>query len=325
MVDSVRFAIMLSPADAEIIKRSVRMVSVQAGFLLYRVSIGKLPGFKDLCLEVRGSDNYLVVECTAPILLFGNNVAEISNGDVAAFSKRICEIVEQIIGVKLQANDILNADVRWIHFGKNVLMPSAGAVSEVLKFAEKADARANRSTSWVKFQNGNAYHLHTSKYDVILYDKALENKTKRLGARHRFSESHNLLRIEVRLIGRRMIKRFFPTNSYTVGSLFSEEVSQQVVIKAFEMIFNSRLYKSSDFSMSDIEERCAKTPGELLASIGLNYLLKEQGLAATKHILRSSFGTHVWPRYRRLAIEAQAPHSVEYVLSELQRWELIPP
>jgi hypothetical protein len=325
MVDSIRIAIKLSDKDADTVRLFTRMMNGQAGFKSYRMIVTKTVKLNNVTLQQRSNEHQLVIDCSIPVFLFGNNVAELKDSDVDIFCNRISEVLNTSYGLSLTPKDIMNAEVRQIHFGKNIILPDEMMMTAVLNYANRTDVRMNRSISSVKYQQGESFHIRTSSYDLTLYDKSAENRIKSLESQHALSSTHSILRIEMRLNNQRIIKRFCPDKSLTVAGLMNNLEARRAILAAFDIILRSHHYGDDSFNIAAAEDGDVANPGNFLASIGLNTLINEVGLAATKHLLNQKFGNHVWPRYKRLARKAEKPDAVSYVESEINKWEIIPP
>jgi hypothetical protein len=325
VVDTIRIAIRLTDTDADKVRHFTRTIDGQAGFKSYRIKVENTARINNISLQQRGHEWHVVIDCSVPVHLFGNNVAEVSDSDVGIFCSSISKYLNTALGLNLSPNEITTAEVRKVHYGKNIILPDATSLLAILNYCDKTDVRLNRSVSSVKYQEGKSFHIRTKSYDLTLYDKSAENMTKSLTSQHYLSASHSILRIELRLNNRRIVTRFCPNEPKTVSGLLKNDVAQRVIISALDLILQPQHYGDDTFRAMTAASVDTTNPGNFLSSIGLNMLIKESGVAATKHLLNQKFGNHVWPRYKRWARKAALPDAVASVMSEIEEWKIIPP
>ncbi|MDD6153315.1 MAG: hypothetical protein PUC11_05145 [Elusimicrobia bacterium] len=186
-------------------------------------------------------DNTLSVECSPAKCLYGNNVYEVSSGDLKTFVDTLTRILDQL-GISVRANDLYNAHCWRIDYAKETLLPcSADEMSELLMHSIPKGRMKKSVTVYVN--QGRAIADSLSKRRAVFYDKKQEflsdkhNKDENLKTLLK-SISGSLWRFEFSMKTAKEIKRELGQCGYgpdvRLSVLFNHQIAQAVLTRRFE-------------------------------------------------------------------------------------------
>ena len=135
-----------------------------------------LPQVQVSCIVQPGKKAYkeLRVEFSAPKLLYGNNLVELSEDD---FPKLVDKLAEKLalMGILVDKSIIESSTVVKLHSGKNIDLTGKISCMTLTSVLQTIPVPKNLDTSYTKFKNGGeAYMIHTSDYELSVYDKLCE-------------------------------------------------------------------------------------------------------------------------------------------------------
>lgn len=319
MIDTIRISIPLdASAIGSLLTNTDGVRTVNSGYCEHRFNVKDVTGLGMLKLTNRAGKWELVVECSAPKLVYGNNVAELSAEDVNTFINLLTQKIALVTGLEIPHKHLVNSPVTRIDYGRNLRLKNTMDVTHTLSTFSNADIPLRRSTSKVKYQNGSSVHVATQKYDITAYDKSAENLAGPAIEEHPWSNHEALLRIEARIRGKRAIKTFTGISTNTVGYLLSRDISTRVVLKAIDIL--SHTARTTNTSLISR----ANSPMAFLASAGLSALVNSYGLPATKRLLNREFGRHAWGRNKHRLISEDAS-DIDSLRRKVENDPYIPP
>lgn len=128
---------------------------------------------------VGGYRRLLYIEFSAPKLVHGNNFTEIGVSDYA----NLCNILSNSLakkGVHLSPNQLRYAEVKTIHYAKNIVFTDGTKPTNVISYLKKAEVSLHKKTCETKYLNGgDALHIYTNSRGLCVYDKLKELKKAR--------------------------------------------------------------------------------------------------------------------------------------------------
>lgn len=204
---------------------------------------------KGFCITLR-------IELSLPKFIYSNNFQELGNNDFE-------NIVEQLrnsllkMSVLVSINDIKNASVSAIHYGKNILLQNHVTCSMVLNELKKVDLSTRIDIGTEKFRNdGYILHYHTNSFELVFYDKIKDLEQSKISEKRAFEKENyvqlnlldeikkkkafEVLRMEIRLGDKRKIKQIFKKlgieTDLSFQSLFNLSIAKKVLWHYWEEI-----------------------------------------------------------------------------------------
>ncbi len=202
-------------------------------------------------------DTFLRVEFSAPKLLFNNNFDELVDGDF----EKVCSILSKKLrkmGVYIFSRKIEMAEVKTIHYSKNIVIDNYSTASSVIAFLAKSNITTRKNASIKSYTNsGESVHFYTSKNGVVLYDKLAELNKAKITEKGRIEKDYycqlslfkkyqprkpfEVLRIESRYIGKKSIEKVFNSVDIEIEdlkfeTLFSSDFSKAILKYEFGII-----------------------------------------------------------------------------------------
>lgn len=121
-----------------------------------------------------GYRRLLYIEFSAPKLIYGNNFTEIGVSDYG----NLCNILSKTLakkGVHLSPNQLRYAEVKTIHYAKNIIFTDGTKPTSVISHLKKAEVNLCKKTCETKYLNGgDALHIYTNSRGLCVYDKLKE-------------------------------------------------------------------------------------------------------------------------------------------------------
>lgn len=217
----------------------------------------------------RGAGEFLKVEFSAPKLIYGTNVDELSNNDFDLVIKQLREYLYGM-GVIVWSSGLENSNVLAFHPSKNILLKNGYTSQGVIKELAKINFTQKMDLNKADFRNnGHSLQFYSGTNALVLYDKIADlfkNKKraidKDVGSRQmslfsglkKQSKRSELLRFEVRLCNRRKIKQILKAIScesdLKLKDIFNEELCTKILLSYWYKFFRNNY----DF-IYDIEEK----------------------------------------------------------------------
>lgn len=188
----------------------------------------------------------LKAEFSVPKLLYGNSLLEVTEGDKEEVFRKL-KIALAKVNIIIELDTISKASVTALHLCKNVLLPRAIKMREILDELMRVDINKVVDVSGKQFKNGaRVLNIYAGVTERSFYDKisdSIRPKNKRSDKGHiheerSFIENHNLqgkevFRYEYRLKRIQTVKR-------EVNAALGREAK---TIVAFKDLFSNELFK----------------------------------------------------------------------------------
>ena len=293
MIDTI--VLMLEQADFEIVEHDRFTPSTEH---LY-----KPPYFKGSCVQnptksdhaegnykprltvitrkyTHGFGIVMYIEFSATKLLYGNNFEEVSDGEFLPLLEKLQQKLLSM-GVKASSLALTNAKLSTIHFSKNILLLDHTRCSMVLAELVKLNLWSRLDVNMRDYRNGGqVLKWHANSYEITLYDKMKDLRKARISKkrafetdplwqtdlfkRHDFPKQMEVLRMEIRLNKRRvikdMLKRLDVDASLTFSGLFKVNIAQAVILHHWNFI-------KAEVNMASLLAIDARDPAKLAESI----------------------------------------------------------
>lgn len=204
----------------------------------------RLTGFKRRVAD--GFDSTIKIEFSAPKLIYKNNVDELSDTQFDLVLDALRDRLHRM-GVIISAKDLANAEVRAVHYSKNIELRDGYTSRYVIGEIGKTNLDQRLDMTKARYMNeGQSLYAYSVSNSLVLYDKVadLNRGQKRsidkdqmdyqLSLLDQLKKGNEILRFEVRLSqARKMISLFkklgFPETS-TFRSIYSSKKSATVLM-----------------------------------------------------------------------------------------------
>lgn len=181
-----------------------------------------------------GYRRLLYIEFSAPKLIHGNNFTEIGVSDY----NDLCNVLSKTLakkGVHLSPNQLRYAEVKTIHYAKNIIFTDGTKPTSVISHLKKAEVNLRKKTCETKYLNGgDALNIYTNSRGLCVYDKLKELEKARKTEKGNLEKDSwcqqnymkefllaapkpfEVLRIESRLLNRETIVRALRSSGISV-------------------------------------------------------------------------------------------------------------
>ncbi len=265
----------------------------------------KLTIYKDY-----NNENQLIIEFSAPKLVFGNNFEELQTAD---FSRVINELLGRLSGldIEISRETLENAKVFSIHYSKNFELENISS-NQIINTIEKLDISKRLDIAKTDYKNcGQIVRFHANSYELAFYDKvadlmkskisdkrAMENENVIQQELLKTVDGKEILRMEVRLNKPKKIRHTFKKcNIENVELIFNQLFDNNISKKVLNYFWNEFIEKSiyivcqSENDTSVILSKCALAginPNKSLKIAGILSSIKENGCRKIKEKLKYS-------------------------------------
>lgn len=304
----------------------------------------------------RESRTNLYVQFSAPKIIFGNNVDEVSQEDFYNVCASLYVKLRHM-GVVLNSIDSLaDTKVTRVHFSKNIIFRDYTTASMVINHLKKTDVSHVLDINEVKYKNGgSALYFHSTAYEFVLYDKLKEMQTlvkkpKRSAEIDRFISDIKLpdikpldiLRLEARINEKWKLNSIFKEldicYSKNFQNMFNPEISNKVLHFYWKLITKGLFFlKSEDLTVNELLEKIRIENPDLNISKSLSicafYLALREADGNYRRLrkilaLDGSKGSAQWSRLKKdleilNLIEAPDLDLIENVSNKLDTFECV--
>ena len=146
------------------------------GIYLPRVTLIK-------AVRAGGISIFLHIEFSAPKVLYNNNFDELGAGDFGAVCAELYRKLYRL-GIEIKRNQIERAEVKTVHFGKNIVFDDYRTAASVIGDIAKANVSIRKQADMRVYRNdGEALHFYSSSNAIAIYDKRRELVKSRVSER----------------------------------------------------------------------------------------------------------------------------------------------
>ncbi|MBN1331362.1 hypothetical protein JW978_00565 [Candidatus Dojkabacteria bacterium] len=287
--------------------------------------------FPSLRIRSRGySKEYLYIEFSAPKLLFGNNLEELSQNDI----QKLFEVLQKTLDkmdVYIPLNELNKAKVVKVHFGKNVILPSNIFPSMIIDKLRGTNW-SNRFSGLIRDynNNGSSLRIGNKSREIIIYDKVAEltkeKANKQLVTLLR-NNGFQILRLEIRLKMESVILRELAlekdnntlvklTSHYFLTDLcksYWDILAKELISFSYEDISLETIY--AEILMSNPKMRI-RTVNNIFA---MYVLTKEIGLKRVREIIEYRYSRETWYSLNQLMKKLPIDKKTENWITEIER------
>lgn len=271
---------------------------------------------------------FLRIEFSAPKILFGNNLKEVDDKDYKELISELCFKLFTM-GIKFDQAQIENASVSSIHFCKNILLEPYQSCSMVINELE----RYGNYNEWLdldktSFRNGgHILHLHTDRWEFVVYDKLRDLQRAKLGERRSVDKDNysqldifnndkskqEILRLELRINSKIKIATLLSSvgcgmalKNITFRNIFKKVISRKLLIAFLRRIKIMRSISNQNTSNSNILSICESikkslpliTDSEIMKLTFGFIFINEYGIKAFKRYMQwNTKKAYKWNRF----------------------------
>lgn len=250
----------------------------------------------------------LYIECSIPKLVMGNNFSELSNYDFQSSSIILMNKLEEM-GVIVDCLEVITkSSVRKIHYSKNIVFNDSTPIRFILNAIHKADVSKRLDDSKTDYRNGGSIiRYHCNSYELCFYDKlkdliAGKKSDKRALEGENGMQTHwidklkaeglSILRMEVRLNSKDVIKQFLGKSGISVFGVNSSKlkldistknVDESLIQLTFADLFDSKISRAICLYFWDfVQQRIASIVFDSNKVEELYYKILETGVKSAK-------------------------------------------
>jgi len=266
----------------------------------------------------------ILVEFSAPKLLFLNNVDELEDGD---FEELIRVLRERLgtMGIIVMRTTLEKSLVSAVHFSKNILLKDGYTASHLISEMNKVDLNQVYDFTRSRYINdGQSLYAHTTSHQLVIYDKVADISKGEKRAIDKDQPSYQIslfpeiqknkqeiIRFEVRLGNRQKIDRTLEALGYERGlsfrQIFKSEISQKVVNDYWQKLIKSRnlglfsvLPSIKDILRIFLMANEKLKPKQAIYLLGLFLLARdENGLRELRSMVSKRAHDRTWYRFTR--------------------------
>ncbi|MBP9760517.1 MAG: hypothetical protein KBD24_04125 [Candidatus Pacebacteria bacterium] len=259
--------------------------------------------------------NIVKVQFSAPKVLFGQNLDEVSDADFEELVSVLARTLHSM-GLSVSPETLREARVVNCHYSKNILLPHGITVGQTLRQLECAGVTRRLSKTRVEYINdGEGLNYVCDEHSVSLYDKLSEM----MDAGHTemvrtIGSSQKVLRFEVRLTTVEQIKFLLkklnltsPTQEITLQTVFSRAISTAVLNHRWDELFmrDETVVGTEPIAPMQLFEAVLsvlprRSAIKAIQYVGWDALRRDVGgLGQLNSILKDSFRKGVWYAHKR--------------------------
>ena len=241
-------------------KQNPTNIDKKAGIYKPRLTITRRP------LKNLGYQNTLYVELSLPKLVFGNNFDELSDEDFNTVLDCLYEVLKTM-GVLVYKNQLPQAQVSAIHYGKNIILDDYTTPYTYIKELKNIDISKTLDVNQTDYRNGGlSYKLHTNLFEFAFYDKIKELEISKFSEKRSLEKDNycqlslldymqeqkqnsspfEVLRLELRLNNRKKIKQYLKRiglqENSTLEYLFDQQIAKKILLSFYDSITNKGEY-----------------------------------------------------------------------------------
>ncbi len=286
------------------ITRNTSSSEMRAGMYLPRYTLVNRP-------SVGGRRKSLVIEFSAPKLLYGNNFDELTDDDFEAVCVSLLKALNYL-GITISKDVLTGAKVIGWHPSKNIIFDDALGCRTAINALNGAAASKVFTVQKTDFSDGEVLHFHCNSKDIAFYDKLADLRKSKVSDKRALENDSRIqqdilsritgksvLRYELRLNGTRSVKRGF-NNSHTFEQLFRADLNRHILLEHWSQLTDGLDYLALDTrqALNILEQYMrankAATPRTALAATASILIASQAGAGALRNVMGRQYGEHTW-------------------------------
>lgn len=297
---------------------------------------------------------FLLVEFSAPKILFNNNFDELDDGDFEKLCEKIAHDLRHI-GIIIRDKAIINAEVKTIHYGKNIVIDDYCTVSSVIGEISKFNVSTRKNADVRDYKNdGESTRFFTNSNALVFYDKLKEIRKARTTEKglnekdyycqldlfefYRTRKPFEVLRVEARYSTKKAIMKVMEESKVQLPEkpvfkdFFKKEIAQKVLLCEISQL------RRNDFSFADSKKKGVMefandlkinnpnvSPSVLLKAIAVKSIMMETGCRNIPNIigLNNSQKSRLKNEMMQLQYERKTNSAIERINHALNEFKTI--
>ena len=270
-----------------------------------------------------GISYQLAIEFSAPKMLFKQNFDELTEADFQALLTALREALHELTGHQFSPHQLANGDVGSWHPSKNIVFLDYTSCQTVLNTIGKLDISRTYDLQRTNFRDGHVIHIHCNSLDIAFYDKMADLRRAKISEKRAFEKDNaiqlnlfeplqeispiEVLRYEVRFVGRNAVKRAFPDIKHqTFEALFKKQLNQDILLEHWDKLTSSVDMLSLDerrpyeLFQNYLIDNPDATPQASLAAVAALLINGQEGVRNLRNLLEARYSPDAWYRIKKL-------------------------
>jgi hypothetical protein len=198
----------------------------------------RLTGYKH-----KGQEGEIKIEFSVPKLLYKNNLDELTGKEFETIVELLQDRLGRI-GIMATHKQLAQAEVRTIHYSKNILLTKGYTAQYVLNELRKVNVNQRFDGTKTVFKNdGQSVQMYSQAHSLVFYDKVADlkqpekrkidrdNTPLQLDLFSKVEKKSEILRMEIRLCQKRKINTLFKSLGYPENPTFRDAYSLEKSLK----------------------------------------------------------------------------------------------
>lgn len=270
--------------------------------------------FPKVFLHKNGRSESLRLEFSAPKVLHGNNLEEMSQKDFYEMIKKLQLLIFRM-GLYLSKEVLSRSNVCAIHIGKNIRLSGGYTSSFVIKELSKLNISKRFDLNKTDFRNsGEGFQVYTKQHSIVFYDKSLEilsdeKIAKDLTQKGLFRQkTDQILRLEIRLCKAQKIKGVYGVLGLKYEEFLYQNCQDCNLSEILKYYWKTIIFCKNEFLFT--KSVCPETnlafllrklpdlkPKEAIYLIGLQSIaVSENSMREIRHLFDRKFSQRNWYR-----------------------------
>lgn len=306
-------------------------------------------------MEGGGISIFLLIEFSAPKLLFGNNFEECEESNFPLLIVKLTQAL-RAMGVVIHPKTLSCAKVLTIHYGKNYVLRDYSIPYSYMEEISRANVSRIYDVNQSDFRNqGHGWKFRTNTFEFTLYNKVKDLEKANVSYKRAFEREQNcqlpmlkplrrlrqekpfeVLRLELRFANTKSIKKLLKdlgiTIELTFSTLFSKSIAKQACLyhlkKVREAVLLTSTREQSAFTqyLSDLTQLNPKSKPKLLFTFAAyKEVVKEKGEQVARLLLDPK-NNGSWFRYRqefKSIVEPKSNFKIDTLIALTEEFKMV--
>ena len=274
--------------------------------------------------RTRGIVYQLAIEFSAPKMLYNQNFDEVTEADFEPIIAALQQCLFELTGHRFFPHQLKEAEVNAWHPCKNVVFMDYTSCQTILNTIGKLDISRTYDLQRTNFRDGHVIHIHANSIDIAFYDKLADLRRAKISEKRAFEKDNRIqmslleplrevapievLRYEVRLVGKRAVERAYPdVEARTFEGLYKKQLCQGLLLKHWGKLTASVNMLSLDgrrpyqLFQNYLIENPDATPQAALAATAVLLINGQEGVRNLRNLIEAAYTDTTWYRIKKLA------------------------
>jgi hypothetical protein len=290
----------------------------KVGKYMPRLTLHKRPN------RTYGVNYQLAVEFSAPKMLFNNNFDELNDSDFEQLLAALQQCLHELTGYRFPKFALAQAEIGSWHPSKNIVFLDYTSCQTIISTIAKLEVSQIYDLQKDRYRDGGqSLHIHCNSLDICFYDKMIDMRRAKTSEKRTIEKDNQIqmklfetlyadqvievLRYEVRLVGKKSVERAFPDlEKRTFETLYNKQLSKQVLLKHWTKLSSSidmlalDVNKPYELLQNYIIENPGATPQNSLAAVTGLLIDAQQGARSLRSLIEARYKRDAWYRIKKL-------------------------